>query len=52
MFSQKFEVKAQYIQNQKGNYKETLRESNHAIDLLGWNPQDRLTTYISNLKND
>ena len=42
----------QYIENQKGNYKETLRESNHAIDLLGWNPQDRLKTYISNLKND
>ena len=51
MFSQKFDVRAQYIENQKGNYKETLRETNHAIDLLGWNPQDRLTTYISNLKN-
>ena len=52
MFSQKFDVRAQYIENQKGNYKETSRESNHAIDLLGWNPQDRLKTYISNLKND
>ena len=52
MFSQKFDVKSQYIKNQKGNYKETLRESNFAIDLLGWNPQDRLTTYILNLKND
>lgn len=52
MFSQKFDLRAQYIENQKGNYKETLRESNHAIDLLGWNPQDRLKTYISNLKND
>lgn len=52
MFSQKFDVKSQYIKNQKGNYKETLRESNYAIDLLGWNPQDRLTTYILNLKND
>lgn len=52
MFSQKFDVKSQYIKNQKGNYKETLRESNFAIDLLGWYPQDRLTTYILNLKND
>jgi len=52
MFSQKFDVRAQYIENQKGNYKETLRESNSAIDLLGWNPKDRLKTYIINLNND
>ena len=52
MFSQEFDVKVQYIKNQKGNYKETLRESNYAIDMLGWNPKDRLSTYISNLKND
>lgn len=52
MFRQKFNVTARYIDNQKGNYKETLRESNHAIDLLGWNPKDRLRSYISNLKND
>lgn len=52
MFSQKFDVRVQYIENQKGNYKETLRESNHAIELLGWNPQDRLTTYILNLKKN
>ena len=52
MFRQKFNVTAKYIENQKGNYKETLRESNNAVDLLGWNPRDRLKIYISNLKND
>ena len=52
MFQRKFDVLANYIENQKGNYKETLRESNHAIDLLGWNPEDRLQDYILNLKND
>ena len=52
MFQRKFDVVANYIENQKGNYKETLRESNQAIDLLGWNPEDKLQDYILNLKND
>ena len=52
MFQRKFDVSAKFIENQKGNYKETLRESNEAIDLLDWNPQDRLQNYILNLKND
>ena len=52
MFQRKFDVLANYVENQKGNYKETLRESNRAIDLLGWNPEDRLQDYILNLKND
>jgi len=50
MFQRKFDVLANYIENQKGNYKETLRESNQAIDLLGWKPEDRLQDYILNLK--
>lgn len=52
MFRQKFDVTAKYIENQKGNYKETLRESNNALDLLSWEPQDRLKNYILNLEND
>lgn len=52
MFSRKFGVKSQYIENQKGNYKETLRESNKALELLGWEPQDRLKNYILKLEND
>jgi len=52
IFRQKFDVTAQYIDNQKGNYKETLRESNKALDLLGWEPQDRLKNYILSLEND
>lgn len=52
MFQKCFNVKPKFVLNQKGNYKETLRESNEAIDLLDWNPQDRLQNYILNLKND
>lgn len=52
MFSQKFDVKSQYVKNQKGNYKETLRETNKALELLNWEPQDRLKDYILSLEND
>jgi len=52
MFQKVFDVKPKFILNQKGNYLETLRESDHAIDLLGWYPEDRLQDYILNLKND
>lgn len=52
MFKVKFDVSVNYIENQKGNYKETLRESNNALELLGWKPQDRLQDYILNLDND
>lgn len=52
MFKGKFDISANYIENQKGNYKETLRESNKALEILGWEPQDRLKDYILNLEND
>lgn len=52
MFKKVFDVKPKYIENQKGNYRETLRESNEAIDLLDWNPQDRLQDYIFSLKKE
>jgi UDP-glucose 4-epimerase len=50
IFQKAFDVKPEFVLNQKGNYKETLRESNEAINLLGWNPQDRLQDYILNLE--
>jgi len=38
-----------YIPDQKGNYRETLRENNEALEVLGWDPKDRLKEYILNL---
>jgi UDP-glucose 4-epimerase len=40
-----------YIPNQQGNYRETLRINNDAIDRLGWQPTDQLPEYIKNLKH-
>jgi UDP-glucose 4-epimerase len=40
-----------YIPNQHGNYRETLRINNDAIDRLGWQPTDQLPEYIKNLKH-
>lgn len=49
MFAKRFECKINYIPDQKGNYRETLRENNDSIELLGWQPKDRLKDYILNL---
>jgi UDP-glucose 4-epimerase len=49
MFVEKFGCEKQYIPNQKGNYKETLRENNDAIERLGWQPTDKLKQYIQSL---
>tara|TARA_Y100001937_G_scaffold94576_1_gene128273 strand:+ start:194 stop:1075 length:882 start_codon:yes stop_codon:yes gene_type:complete len=38
-----------YIEDQFGNYRETLRESDEAINLLDWQPKDRLEDYIKSL---
>lgn len=38
-----------YVADVKGNYRETLRFNNDAIDRLGWQPQDRLENYIKSL---
>lgn len=34
-----------------GNYRETIRTNNEAIDRLGWSPKDQLREYILNQKN-
>lgn len=49
MFTEKFECIKQYVPNQKGNYRETLRENNDVIERLKWQPQDRLKDYINSL---
>ena len=38
-----------YIDDQHGNYRETLRESDEALNLLDWSPSDRLEDYIKSL---
>ena len=49
MFVEKYACRTKHLPNQNGNYRETLREHNDAIDLLGWNPKDRLFDYIMSL---
>ena len=41
-----FNKELEYIPNQKGNYRETLRMNSDAIEYLGWEPKDRLKEYI------
>ena len=49
MFKDKFGVDCIYIPDQPGNYRETLRENDDTLDILGWEPQDRLREYIQSL---
>jgi UDP-glucose 4-epimerase len=49
MFKEKFGCEKIHIDNQKGNYRITLRENNDAIDRLGWSPENRLKKYIDGL---
>ena len=38
-----------HIPDQLGNYRSTLRENNDTLDILGWEPKDRLNDYIQSL---
>lgn len=49
MFKERFGIEKEHINNQKGNYRNTLRENTDAIKRLGWKPSDKLKKYISNL---
>ncbi len=49
MFKEKFGSESMYIPDQKGNYRETLRENNDTVDRLNWKPEDRLKEYIDSL---
>jgi UDP-glucose 4-epimerase len=39
-----------YVDDVKGNYRKTLRLNNDAIDRLGWQPTDKLKSYINEIK--
>jgi UDP-glucose 4-epimerase len=49
LFIQKFSAVKVYMTNERGNYKETIRVNNDAIDRLGWTPTDKLKEYINSL---
>jgi UDP-glucose 4-epimerase len=49
MFIERFSCVRVYMTEQKGNYRETIRVNNDAIDRLGWSPSDKLENYIKNL---
>ena len=49
LFKNKFGVGCVNIPDQEGNYRVTLREKNEALELLDWEPSDRLKEYIENL---
>jgi UDP-glucose 4-epimerase len=40
----------EYVADVKGNYRETIRVNQDAIQRLGWQPKDRLKEYIQNLE--
>jgi len=48
-FKDKFNVDVLYIPNQSGNYRETLRENDDSLNILGWTPKDKLKKYIYSL---
>jgi len=49
MFTKKFNCVKAYMSNERGNYRETKRENNDALNRLGWRPKDVLREYIENL---
>jgi UDP-glucose 4-epimerase len=49
LFVDKFRCEIERTPNQSGNYRETKRENNDALDRLEWKPTDTLKQYIDNL---
>ena len=49
MFVERFDCKIEYIPDQKGNYRVTLRENEDSLNMLGWKPKDKLKQYILSL---
>tara|TARA_A200000113_G_scaffold161365_1_gene146061 strand:- start:238 stop:726 length:489 start_codon:yes stop_codon:yes gene_type:complete len=49
MFEKKFSCKSKFVSDQPGNYRETIRENDKALDQLGWTPEHDLENYINSL---
>ena len=45
-----FGVLSEYVDDVKGNYRETLRINDDALNRLGWQPTDKLKSYIDEIK--
>ena len=43
-------IQKEHIPNQPGNYKETMRVNDDALEILNWEPKDRLRKYINKLR--
>lgn len=53
MFNQNFKnLQKEHVSDVRGNYRETIRINNDAIDILGWSPKNYLPEYIKNLNNE
>ena len=52
MFKERFGIDSINIPDQKGNYRETLRENDDSLERLKWKPTDRLRDYITSLNKD
>ena len=50
MFNKQFDVSSINIDDQPGNYRQTLRINDDMIKNLNWSPQDRLNDYSTGLK--
>jgi UDP-glucose 4-epimerase len=44
-----FGIERKYVDDVKGNYRETIRVNNDATERLGWQPTDKLKQYINSL---
>ena len=49
IFIERFGCEKKYIPQQRGNYQQTLRENDLALEKLDWKPTDRLKEYINGL---
>jgi len=49
-FKEVFDCEIIHVEDQKGNYRETLRENDEAINELEWKPKDYLMDYIESYK--
>ena len=49
LFVEKFSAVKVYMTEERGNYRETIRVNNDAIEKLGWTPTDKLKEYINSL---
>lgn len=50
MFKEKFNVNSHFVEDQPGNFRESIRVNDDSLELLNWYPKDRLKDYINSLK--